>query len=124
MITKTALAIDKVLEYSIPGAFSGAFRASTLSKEEKEALTREYGLDSEADLIGRNAARGYAGSLAGLLAGGAVFHPIGEAVFGRNMKARVAGSVGAGIGGGIGLLLSTRKYSKDRAEELLKERKK
>jgi len=96
----------------------GAVRAGNLNDAERKALIKHYGLDNDANLVLRNAGRGIlggsTGSMVGAIAGG---------ILGAKLGKPMAGStLGAISGWGLGLKGMTDKYSKARAQELLKKR--
>lgn len=66
MLTKVG---SELVKEALLGAIAGGIRANNLTRDEKEILTRYYGLDPDASLGWRNAGRGLIGGLIGRIPG-------------------------------------------------------
>lgn len=114
MITKLGHEIIK--EAGLLAGGLGMYRASDLTDDERAALTKHYGLASDANLAGRNAARGMVGNFIGGIPGAAM---IGYGALTKNPKTLALGSL-ASLGGGlVGSYLATNKYSKGKAKKIM-----
>lgn len=103
------------------GAGIGMLRAGELTPEDKQLLCEEYGLPGDANMVARNAGRGYLGGLGGGLVGSALGVGVGKLLARKNPAlgygAAIAGSL---AGAGIGMGLATNKYSRRHADEIRK----
>lgn len=116
----TKLGEELMEKNAIISALYGGYKASNLSDDERNALIKKYNLGSDANLVIRNAGRGYlggaiggfAGSLPGAVAGALLGHPL----------------IGAQLGGIAGAFAGTshmaNKYSKENAQKIMAQRNK
>lgn len=107
MITKTGNSLVK--EALLPGAITGAIRASNLTPEERKALEKEYDLPEGANLGWRNAGRGAVGGAVGQAIGGLTSKLLG----GRFKIPLYLGGYATGI------KLMTDKYGGGRAKDIM-----
>jgi len=119
MITKTGQRLvhggmekDALL---VPGAFA-YFRTSDLSDKEEKALKKHYGLSDDASLGLRSFGRGILGSMIGGMPGNLV-SSVGRATF--NPALMGAGTLAGLAGSVLGAHLATKKYTKEKAKEIL-----